>query len=74
MYGGLDHVNVSGGCANVRSAPGLSSTVVACLKNGTVVSIDHNFSVYLDGHIWWSINNQQGWMAHDFLITDKSAA
>jgi hypothetical protein len=56
-------------CANVRRAPGLSSKVAACLKNGTPVTIDNIAPRYVDGHIWWSVNNQQGWMAHDLLIT-----
>lgn len=69
VLGGQDHVNVPGSCANVRLAPGLSTKVVTCLKNGTIVSIDPDFPRYVDGHIWWSINGHQGWMAHDFLIT-----
>jgi uncharacterized protein YgiM (DUF1202 family) len=56
-------------CANVRQGPGLSYKVVSCLKAGTVVTIDVLRPHYADGRIWWSVNNQQGWMAHDFLIS-----
>ena len=56
-------------CANVRRAPGLSAKVVICLKDGTSVKIDEIAPRYVEGHIWWSVNNQQGWMAHDLLIT-----
>ena len=62
--GPQDLVKVSG-CANVRDAPGLSSHVVACLTNGTIVDVD-SAPVYLDGHIWWHLNGR-GWMAHEFL-------
>src|SRR5947199_1363899 len=61
--GPQDLVKVSG-CANVRDAPGLSSHVVACLTNGTIVDVD-SAPVYLDGHIWWHLNGR-GWMAHEF--------
>ena len=66
-----DHVVVPGSCANVRLTPGLSSRIVACLKDGTVVSIDSDPPRYVDKHIWWSINGHQGWMAHEFLITSS---
>lgn len=69
VVGATDHVVVPGACANVRVNPGLSSKVVTCLKDATVVSIDPDLPRYVDGHIWWSINGHQGWMAHDFLIT-----
>jgi hypothetical protein len=57
-------------CANVRDAPGLNSRVVACLKNGTPVSVD-SAPVYADGHIWWHLAGR-GWMAHEYLV-DPSA-
>lgn len=69
VLGGQDHVSGSDTCANVRLAPSLSSRVMTCLKNGTVVSIDMDFPRYVDYHIWWSINGHQGWMAHDYLIS-----
>ena len=62
-------VVVGSSCANVRIAPGLSAKVVTCLKNLTLVNIDNVFPTYVDGHIWWSVNNRQGWMANDLLIT-----
>jgi hypothetical protein len=58
------HVFVTG-CANFRSAPGLSSNVLGCLGNGTKVGVD-SAPVYADGHIWWHLAGH-GWMAHDFL-------
>jgi hypothetical protein len=64
-----DQVQVTGGgCGNVRQQPSLSSKVVACLKNGTTVTIDTTPPRYADGHIWWSINHQQGFVAHDVLV------
>jgi hypothetical protein len=60
-----DRVFVSG-CANVRDAPGLSSKVIGCLANDTIVDVD-SAPVYLDAHIWWHLANR-GWMAHDFLF------
>src|SRR5260370_10283607 len=54
FYGGVGGASGTGGgaakvsgCANVRDAPGLSSHVVACLPNGTVVDVD-SAPVYLD--------------------------
>jgi hypothetical protein len=69
VLGAEDHVVVPGSCANVRQDHLLSSKVVTCLKDGTIVSIDPDAPWYVDRHIWWSINGHQGWMAHDFLIT-----
>jgi hypothetical protein len=39
------------------------------LKSGTSVLIDKVAPEYVDGHIWWSVNYSQGWMANDLLIT-----
>ena len=58
----------TGSCANVREQASLSSKVVACIKNGTTVAIDSVPPRYVDGHIWWSVNHQQGFMAHDVLV------
>jgi hypothetical protein len=68
VLGAQDHVVVPGTCANLRLAPSLSGKIVTCLKDGTLVLIDPDFPRYADGHIWWSVNGHQGWMAHDFLI------
>ena len=65
-----DEVQVTAGsCANVRDQPALSAKVVACLKNGTTVTIDTIPPRYRDAHIWWSVNHGQGFMAHDGLIS-----
>jgi hypothetical protein len=69
LPGPQDLVYVSG-CANVRFTPGVSSKVVGCLANGTMVDVD-SAPVYLDGHIWWHLANL-GWMAHEFLVAPKS--
>jgi hypothetical protein len=70
VLGGKDHVNVSGGCANMRSGPGLAYPVVSCLKNGSSVVISVDFPQYKSGHIWWHLSQPaDAWMAHDFLIT-----
>ena len=66
---GIVQVNAGSSCANVRHAPGLSAKVVTCLKSGTSVSIDAVYPEYVDGHIWWSVNNSQGWIANDLLIS-----
>jgi hypothetical protein len=58
------HVFVTG-CANYRTAPALSATVLGCLGNRTIVNVD-SAPVYQDGHIWWHLTGY-GWMAHDFL-------
>jgi hypothetical protein len=58
----------TGSCANVREQPSLTSQIVTCIKNGTTVTIDNVPPRYVDGHIWWSVNHQQGFMAHDVLI------
>jgi hypothetical protein len=63
-----DEVQVTGGCGNIRQQPSISAKVVACLTNGTTVHIDTTPPRYVDGHIWWSVNNGQGFMAHDILI------
>src|SRR4029077_1768302 len=69
-----DQVQLTGGgCGNVRQQPSLSAKVVACLKNGTTVHIDTTPPRYVDGHIWWSVNNGQGFMAHDVLISSPGA-
>lgn len=69
ILGYEDQVQVTGGgCGNVRQQPSLSSKVVACIKNGTTVTIDSTPPRYVDGHIWWSVNHQQGFMAHDVLV------
>jgi len=56
--------------ANVRSTPGPTGKVVACLQHHTGVAIDGG-PVYapmssMDG-IWWHLAGQ-GWMADDLLI------
>jgi len=70
--GPQDRVFVNSGCANVRDADGLSSKVVGCLSNGTLVDVD-SAPVYVDGHIWWHLANL-GWMPHDFLVAPKGVA
>ena len=69
VLGEVDHVHGTGSCANVRLEPGLTSKVVACLKDAQVVLIDQDSPRYVDKHIWWSIDGHRGWMAHDFLVT-----
>jgi hypothetical protein len=65
--GAQDLVRVSGGgCANVRSGPGLKGLVVGCLPDQTMVDVDSGPD-YTDGKIWWHLKGK-GWMAHEFLI------
>ena len=61
----------AGSCgANVRSAPGPTGKVVACLQHHTGVNIDGGPAyapmASMDG-IWWHLAGQ-GWMADDLLI------
>jgi hypothetical protein len=69
IMGSDDVVQITGGCANVRQQPSLNAKIVACLKNGTTVAIDKVPPRYAEGHIWWSVNTGQGFMAHDVLIS-----
>jgi len=66
---------LGGGCANVREAPGIKSTVLTCLPGDTPVTFDGG-PAYRDDlrpdqtherHLWWHLKGQ-GWMAHDFLL------
>jgi hypothetical protein len=56
-------------CGNVRSAPGPSGKVVACLADGTQVRLDSG-PVYAPmattNGLWWHIAGR-GWMVDDFL-------
>ena len=61
----------AGSCgANVRSSPGPTGKVVACLQHHTGVTIDggptYSPMASMDG-IWWHLAGQ-GWMADDLLI------
>lgn len=58
------HVSVSG-CANYRTTPSLTATVLGCLAKGTVVNVD-SAPVYAEAHVWWQLTGR-GWMAHDYL-------
>jgi hypothetical protein len=71
VLNGTDHVNVTGGCANLRQAPSLTAKVVKCINNGSEVQIGSSDPEYRDGHIWWAVTfgGLKGFMAHDFLIT-----
>lgn len=64
--GPFDHVSVASGCANVRTSPSLSATVLACLRAQTEVAVD-SAPVYADSHIWWHLAGR-GWMVHDYLL------
>jgi hypothetical protein len=62
------------GCVNVHAAPGLSTRVVACLPEGTSVTIDDGpyylseptSPLDLTKNYWWQIVNQ-GWVVHRYL-------
>jgi hypothetical protein len=58
------HVFVNG-CANYRTTPSTTATVVGCLAKGTVVNVD-SAPVYAEAHVWWQLTGR-GWMAHDYL-------
>jgi len=65
--GDFVRVFVTGGCANYRAGPSLSSRVYGCIRDGATVSVD-SAPTYADGHIWWHIRGYEAWIAHDFLV------
>ena len=58
-----------GDCANVRTLPGPTGKVIACLRDGTQVRLDTG-PAYVPmantNGLWWHIAGK-GWMADDFL-------
>ncbi len=48
-------VAAPGSCARIRRAAGLTSPVIACLRDGTLVTVDAA-PVYRDGHLWFSVS------------------
>jgi hypothetical protein len=69
VYGATVPVRVSGGCANVRQGPGLTSPIVGCLPNGTMVKINATPS-YADAKMWWGVASSSvaGMMSQEFLV------
>ena len=65
--------NTGGAGANIRSAPGLTGTIIATLPEGTsVILLDETQQV--DGFNWQSIeipDTRNGWVAVQFLIPDN---
>jgi len=51
VMGAEDQVQVTSGCGNVRRQPSINAKVVACLKNGTTVTIDTIPPRYVESHI-----------------------
>ena len=66
MVGRKDTVHVPGNCANVRNSASLSGSVVACLGDGTAVTLDAGPDAGA-GHLWWHLRGL-GWMAQEFLL------
>ena len=66
MIGRRDTVHVPGNCANVRKSASLDGGVVACLGDGTAVTLDAGPNASA-GHLWWHLQGL-GWMAQDFLL------
>jgi hypothetical protein len=66
MIGRKDTVHVPGNCANVRKSTSLSAGVIACLGDGTAVTLDAGPNAGA-GHLWWHLRGL-GWMAQDFLL------
>ena len=65
--------NTGGAGANIRSAPGLTGTIIATLSEGTrVILLDETQQV--DGFNWQSIempDTRNGWVAVQFLNPDN---
>jgi len=65
--------NTGGAGANIRSAPGLTGTIIATLPEGTrVILLDETQQV--DGFNWQSIeipDTRNGWVAVQFLSSDN---
>ena len=59
-------VHVPGNCANVRRSASLDGRVIACLGDGTAVTLDAGPNAGA-GHLWWHLQGL-GWMAQDFLL------
>ena len=58
-----------GDCANVRTLPGPTGKVVACLPDGTQVRLDSGpayVPLATTNGLWWHIAGR-GWMVDDFL-------
>jgi hypothetical protein len=56
-------------CANVRTLPGPTGKVVACLPDGTQVRLDSGPAyapLATTNGLWWHIAGR-GWMVDDFL-------
>jgi len=66
MIGRRDTVHVPGNCANVRRSASLDGRVIACLGDGTAVTLDAGPNAGA-GHLWWHLQGL-GWMAQDFLL------
>lgn len=63
---GVASVHTPGSCTNLRQSPGLSGTLIRCLKDGTSVTIDDGPN-WVDKHMWWHVD-AGGWIAHDSLF------
>ena len=65
--------NTGGAGANIRSAPGLTGTIIATLPEGTrVILLDETQQV--DGFNWQSIempDTRNGWVAVQFLVPEN---
>jgi hypothetical protein len=54
-----------GGCLNVREGPGIGARILACLPDGTSVTLAQG-PVEGDGRSWWRLEGH-GWAAGEFL-------
>jgi uncharacterized protein YraI len=64
------HVDNSPGCLNVRTAPGLSPTVVGCLAPGSALTVLPDAAVAADGYTWAHVTagGVTGWSASEYIV------
>lgn len=56
----------TGDCLRVRERPGTQAPEVACLDDGTAVTISSG-PVEIDGYEWWQLEGYDGWSASNWL-------
>jgi hypothetical protein len=61
----------TGECLNIRAGAGLSNDAIACVPDGTAMTILGG-PTQADGFTWWQVETPQGtgWAAADYLATE----
>nr|WP_308545133.1 SH3 domain-containing protein [uncultured Lachnoclostridium sp.] len=63
---------ITGSNVKLRKDPGLSSTILAYMEKGAIVTVMNENSVVKDGYTWRKIvyNNTTGWVASTYLAEE----